>query len=185
MSISSFISGAIILNKLEQYDAAFALVCSTVDATSKKIYPSDNNNHRNKNFIKKYFRIISTFGFPGIRADGMKIRCRNIPDIKTDKEEFVAIEDIIYHIIRCGLVHECKLDNRLQFINETRIGDFDGYFQLPKQIIWGLIIAVILCENNQSEKCNKNIEINIKGQVVKIDEMWGQEKKWLEKSLND
>ena len=181
MSIAKFISGAITLNNLGQYNTAFALVCSSVDATSKKIFPTENNNTRNKSFIKKYFRIISTYGFPGISAGGIKIKCSNIPDLKTDNEGYVGIEDIIYHVIRCGLVHECQLDSRLQFIDQTRIGDFDKYFQLPKQTIWGLIIAVVLCEKNQSEKCNENITIKINGHDYNIDEMWGQEKKWLKK----
>jgi hypothetical protein len=180
MSIANFISGAITLHNLGQHDTALALVCSSIDGTSKKVFPNaKKNTDRNKDFIKKYFRLISTYGFPGISAESIRIKCINIQDVTTDKEGYVGIEEIIYHIIRCSLIHECELDSRIQFIDQTQIGDFNKFFQLPKQTIFGLILAVVLCKNNWNEKCNQEIAINLNGQLIDINDIWGQEDKWL------
>lgn len=52
------------------------------------------------------------------------------------------MEQIIYHIIRCGLVHECNIDDTISFTDTVCIGDFDKNFSVPKAIIWGLIASV-------------------------------------------
>ena len=49
---------------------------------------------------------------------------------------------IIYHIIRCGLVHECNIDDTISFTDTTYIGDWDKKFYLPKDIILGLIASI-------------------------------------------
>lgn len=48
--------------------------------------------------------IISTFGMPGISAGSIRVGCKNIKELKTDNNHAAGLEDIIYHIIRCGLV---------------------------------------------------------------------------------
>jgi len=52
-------------------------------------------------------RVIATVGFPGISASCIKIKCININDLKTNTNNMVDIENIIYHTIRCGLIHQC------------------------------------------------------------------------------
>lgn len=94
--------------------------------------------------MKDYFRIISKFGFPGIQASNIRIKLNvNIKNLKKDEYGYVDMEQIIYHVIRCGLVHEATIDERIQFTNQTMIGDFNSdKFFLPKAIIFGLIKAI-------------------------------------------
>ena len=175
MSIGSFVSGSLtILDTNKCFDVALSLACSAVDATSKKMFPKDNNNERFKKFIREYMRVISFRGFPGIVASGIKIKCINIKGLKVDANGMVGIEDIIYHIIRCGIIHECEIDKRIVFTENTYIGDFHSIFRIPKDLVYGLLLAVILSKYNEEEKTDDGIMINISGQSIEVNKLWGK-----------
>lgn len=175
MSVSNFISASIITSRLGKKDVALALACSAIDGTAKKLYPLEKrNNERYKNFLKSHMRIIIVFGFPGILASSMRIKCRNIPDIKTDENGFIGIEDIIYHVIRCGLIHQCEIDDKLLLVPETSVGDFGNSFKIPENIIWGLILSAVLCEENWNERIEEKIYLSIGGKDYPVNELWGR-----------
>lgn len=173
MSVGTFISGALTLLEMKKYDVALSLVSSAVDATARKMFPDMNNNARFKEFIKKYMYIISYRGFPGIIAGGIKIKCRNIDGLRTDGNVMVGIEEIIYTVIRCGLIHECEIDSRIEFTEKTYIGDFDRKFKIPKDLVYGLILAVILSEHNREEKADDKIIIQVHGEQIEVNDLWG------------
>lgn len=83
------------------------------------------------------------YGFPGIDASRIRIKV-NVPNIalKTDEKGYVDMEQIIYHVLRCGLVHECNIEKTIQFTEKSTIGDWNEKFYIPRDIIWGLIKAV-------------------------------------------
>jgi hypothetical protein len=159
------------------YDTSLALACSAVDATAKKVFPLEkDNNKRIKAFIKKYYRIISKYGFPGIISSGLKIKCTILKDPKTDENDMVDIEEIIYKTIRCGLLHECEIDSKLNFVEQTLIGEKDGKFNIPKYIVIGLLMSVVLCELNNNLKLTNDITFSINNEIFQINKLWGDEK---------
>jgi len=181
MGIGKFVSSAIENYHNGNYSVALALSCSAVDATARKLYPTLKNNERIKKIIQKNMRIVSFFGLPGISTSGLRIKCDSIPEIKKDKNNLSGLEDIIYYAIRCGLIHECKPDPRIEFINKTRIGDLNGKFTLPSQIIWGLILSVVLSETNTNEELDVSLDISILGNEYKLDELWGKKEELIPK----
>ena len=181
MGIGKFISSAIENYSSGNYRIALALTCSAVDATAKKLFPTLNNNERIKEFIRGNMRIVSIFGLPGISIGGLKIKCDAIPEIKKDKNNLAGLEDIIYYAIRCSLIHECRTDPRLEFVNKTRIGDLNDKFTLPSQIIWGLIFAVVLAKINANEKSDISFNVNISGADYKLNELWGKKEELIPK----
>ncbi len=182
LGIGEFVYSAILLrDKYNRQNAGLSLICSALDASAKNAFPKiTKNNEKIKKFIQVYFPIISVFGFPGISAGGIRIKCSNIPDIKTDSRGFVGIEDIIYYTIRCCLIHGCEVDSRIKFTNETLIGDFDkSGFSIPKDIFWGLTMAVVLCENNANQREVILNSIKIGGKTYQLSELWGKEREFL------
>lgn len=163
------------LHEQGKMDVSLSLICSVLDATAKKVIPSKNNNQRNKEFIRKYMPIITTYGFPGLYAGAIMIKCIDIPNLKTDKDGFVGIEDIIYHTIRCGLIHECEIESLIEFTDETEIGDFIGKFKIPKQLFWGLAMATILCKENKNLKLDSDMQISISGFDFTVNELFGKQ----------
>ncbi len=175
MSIGTFISSSLNLLREGKYDVALSLACSAVDATSAKLFPDAKyNNVRYKSFLKRNMRIVTTFGMPGLSAGGVRIKCINIPDLKTDDENMAGLEDIIYHIIRCGLIHQCEIENRIEFTERTMLGDFESKFRIPHAIIFGLIMAVILSKENASEEMQDFHEIQFNGKHIGLNSLWGK-----------
>ena len=144
MSIKSFVSAAKMLYAEGFYEESLCLTCSAIDACSALTYPDKGVTNRYKLFLKENFRTISEKGFPGISANGIKIKVNaNIPELKADHDGFVNMEQIIYHVVRCGLVHSCSINTSVVFTEQTIIGNWNAdKFYLPKNLIWGLIAAV-------------------------------------------
>lgn len=176
MAISNFVSAGIALHNKGKMDVSLALICSAIDATSKKMFRNDSNNCRIKKFVKLNMSIITKYGFPGLIATDIKIKCIDIPyNLKPDRDGYVGIEDIIYHVIRCGLIHECEIDNLVEFTDTTIIGDFIGKFKIPKQLFWGLALSVIFSHVNVDEPIYDEVLININGMGYNLQELWGKE----------
>ena len=147
MSVQSFVNAAQVLYNQNFYEEALCLACIAVDSAATLAYPQKGVTERYKLFLKDNFRTISEVGFPGISAAGIRIKVNSaIDNLKCDQNGYVDMEQIIYHVLRCGLVHGCNIDNTIKFTGRTFIGnDHDGKFYLPETIIWGLLAAV---ENN-------------------------------------
>lgn len=143
MSVSSFVDSAKILYDNKKYEEALCLVCIAMDACSSILYPDKKNAERYKLFLKMHFSTICKYGFPGIEASNIRIKV-NMPNsmLKPDNNDYVDMEQIIYHVIRCGLVHECNIEKTIQFTETSIIGDWDEKFYIPKDIIWGFIEAI-------------------------------------------
>src|SRR5450631_1749520 len=158
MSIASFVEASINELRVGRYDVAMSLACSAVDGTTaKESVPNTSNNMRFKAFIEENMRLITRYGFPGIDAGGIRIKCINIPDLKTDQDGYVSIADIIYHVVRCSVIHECSIDERIEFTEQTYIGDFQTKFKIPRRLIIGLLAAVVKSQKNSHEPFEKEI----------------------------
>ncbi len=174
MSIATFVDSSFALLDAGQYDSALALASAAVDATAKKLYGRRlQNNERYKRFLRDKMPIVTRYGMPGIVAGGIRIKCHNIPDLKTDEEGYVGIEDILYHTLRCGLLHQCEIDERIEFIEETYIGDFSEKFRLPHHVVFGLLLAVISEPVNADEASESDVRLVIEGKEYAIQDLWG------------
>lgn len=144
MSIKSFIEASKELYKAGYYEEALCLVCNAIDACASQVYPDKGVNERYKQFLKDHFREITEVGFPGISANSIRIKVNaEIDQLRLDSNGYADMEQIIYHVVRCGLVHDCAIDQSVVFIDRTIIGDWDdGRFYLPRAIIFGLIAVV-------------------------------------------
>lgn len=114
---------------------------------SKKYPDVKENNERYKLFLKENFSVLCHYGFPGVEASSILIKIDNpISELKTDKDGCVNMEQIIYHILRCGLTHECSVGAVIEFTDNTIIQNWEEKLYIPKDIILGLIKIVELYE---------------------------------------
>ncbi|MCI9625373.1 MAG: hypothetical protein HFI90_01175 [Clostridia bacterium] len=101
---------------MDNYDEALCLVCIAVDATAARKYPNLTVSKRYKKFISDNFRMICIKGLPGISADSTKIKVNTkICNLKVDSNGYVYVPQIIYHVLRCGLVHTCQIEKTVIF----------------------------------------------------------------------
>jgi len=179
MAISNFVAASLDCLQSGRYDVALALACSAVDATTAKTEnKSWSNNKRYKSFLKKNMPIITTFGFPGIMAGGIEIKCINVPDLKTDSDGMVGIEDIIYHVIRCGLLHQCEIDKHIEFTEETQLGNYEKKFKVPLALVFVLLMSVVLNEVNKKESMDKMYSVPFGDSQKDINSLWGAKNKY-------
>ncbi|WP_196601440.1 hypothetical protein [Pectinatus frisingensis] len=124
-------------------DEALCLICISVDACSAKLYPEEKVSERYKHFLKDHLTICH-YGFPGTEASSIRIKINTpINYLKPDSNGYVDMEQIIYHVLRCGLVHNCNIDKTIELSDNTIIGDWNSdRFYVPKAIIQGLIAAI-------------------------------------------
>ena len=144
MSIKSFIQAAQSLYQTGYYNEALCLVCNVIDCCAANEHPQLSVTNRYKKFLSQHFRTISRIGFPGIEASKIRIKLEDqIESLRPDEWGYVDMEQIIYHTLRCGLVHTCSIEDSIIFVNQTMIGNWqNGRFYMPKNLICGLIAAV-------------------------------------------
>ena len=184
LSIASFIATSLELLDANRYLEALTLTCAAVDATASRTHASvPTNNQRYKAFLESKMRIVTHFGFPGIEASSLRIGCKNLPNIKTDGKGMAGIQDSLYHVVRCGLIHQCVTDEKLKFVPNTQIGDDGTLFVLPKSIIAGLIFAVVATPENSDQNKESPDTISVAGSEIPLGSLWGTGEQILDRGI--
>lgn len=170
MSIAKQISEAIDHVVAGDVEGAFVDACIALDATATKEYGEEGRGPY-KQFIRENLELITraTFGHTGITG-ALRIEFSH-PRIKADADGLCGIEDILYHAVRCGLLHSTKLPDNIGFgpsgvLQVSR----DGKLLLPQSIIDGLILAVVASPVNADERVPVGYAMNGRD----LNELWGE-----------
>jgi len=158
-----------------QIEHALTETCIAIDLTAQKISGKSRSSRTDyKKFIADYMWLISYMGLPGIIAGAIRIKFKH-PDIKPDATGHCGVEDVVYHVIRCGLIHSTGLDEKIKWSDSTIIGsDEDGNLTLCNKFIWGLIGAIIFCPANNNENIDESYWIRIDDFKFFIQQLWGR-----------
>lgn len=129
-------------------------------------------------FVSDYMWLITYMGLStgssNIMINAIKVKFSH-PDIKNDTAGYCKIEDIVYHVMRCGLLHSTGLDSKIQWSENISLGiDIYGNLIISNKFIWGLIGAVIFCPKNHDESIDKTYWISIDNFKFFIQEAWGR-----------
>jgi len=157
------------------YVLALTPTCIALDITSQRHFGSKRSN-RNiyKRFIQEHLWLITYMGFPGLMATTIRIPFSH-PDIKADAAGNIGVEDAIYHIIRCSLVHSDEKSAKIVWNNAISLGiDPTGNLILNPQLIWGLLGAVVFSPANKDESISNQYWLSIADFKMFISEAWGR-----------
>jgi hypothetical protein len=171
MSIAKRIAEAV--NKMAQNDAEGALlpISSAVDATATKHF-SRRGRKSYKDFIYENLGLITKVGLgPSIMDISLEY---DHPDLETGADGLCSIQDILYHIVRCGLAHSAELPSTLKFVDENRFQVENDLLVLPASLIYGLIAAVVVCAENTDQTIVGNYGLNVRGFQIKLNDLWGK-----------
>ena len=163
MSIADRVEESI--NKYNSNDLENALiqVCIALDGTAKKEFPSiKKNNKRFKAIVSANIDIITFFTF----NTNVFVNC---------KFGEYTIEQFIYEVLRCGLLHEGEISARFRLIEAGEpilIGGNQWCF--PKTFIFGTLLAVIGAPSNSNQKVEDHLSVKIMGSQFKINDLWGR-----------
>jgi len=162
MSIGKRVAEAI--QKMSTGDSEGALIPTSiaVAATAQKQFPHKKNNESYKRFIRHYLPTITRASLGGLSTTGLRFRYSH-PDIKAAPDGTASIEQILYHSVRCGLLHNAQLPKGLSVTSEGKIGVENGILVLPDSLVFGLLLAVVISPMNANEAAPDDCMIEHRG----------------------
>lgn len=173
MSVGKQISETI--DKMQAGDPEGALfqLCATIEVTANKEFGRQGGSCY-KDFIHQNLALITSVAFEGLKGHNLHIAYDH-PKLKRNPDGVVPVQDILYHVVRCGLYHEAALPDSLKFTNEGEIRtDENGVLILPSALIYGLIIAVVVSPSNQDERAPKESMLKLGGFGIPVNKLWGR-----------
>jgi hypothetical protein len=175
MAIEKRVSAA--LTALDAGDANQALhdICSAIEATCQKLYGKGGRLNY-KNFIADNLELITRSAFGSMSVGN--VRFSFDPTLLAPGiDGMVGIEDIMYHLVRCGLYHNAEIPHGVKFeqSNSFLRMTSDGLV-LPNSLVLGFIIAVITCPANRDLMSTTNALLTVNFLGVPIDKLWGKKR---------
>jgi hypothetical protein len=159
-----------------EIELALTPACIALDMTSQRYYAKNKSSNKDyKNFVKENLWLITYMGLPGILSNSLKLPFVHQDIKRSDNDGFCTVEDIIYHAIRCGLVHSDGVDPKIKWNNIISLGtDENGYLLLSSNLIWGLIGSIIFSDVNSGERIGDTYWIKIADFKYFINDAWGK-----------
>jgi len=160
--------------KMNQNDAEAALfqICAALDVTATNEYGKSGRSTY-KRFVRDYFQLITRIALNGPSIGNLHVAYDH-PSLEKSADGTVSVEDVFYHVVRCGLYHEAKLPDDLVFGEEQRISVINGVLTLPSSLIYGLIAAVVVSPSNAGEWISNPLALHVSGFPVPINMLWGK-----------
>ena len=153
------------INKYNSNELENALIqaCIALDGTAKSEYPRVKKvGERFRAFIKANMDIITFFTF----NTNVFINCQF--------GEY-TIDQFIYKILRCGLLHEGELSEMFKFTEQGEpVSVGTKQWRFPKTFIYGTLLAVIGASSNSRQRVADHLVVTIMGTKFKINELWGR-----------
>lgn len=153
------------------FELALLQVAIAIDITAKRHYKSTKSSGSNyKRLLRDYSWLIELMAFGGINLDESKFG--NFP-IEGNPEP--TFQDLVYHIIRCNLVHDDGVPDNFEFVDSDTITFKKDHLVFPKKFIWALLAVVVFCPCNSDEKTADGYWLSIFDNHFIINDFWGQE----------
>lgn len=158
-----------------EIELALSDVCIAIDITAQKYYGEARSSAScYKKFLKENIWMIVATGMGTLIADAIKIPFKQ-KDIKNDDQGYCTLEEIIYHVMRCGLVHGTGEDSKIVWNNRIPLAlDKDGNLNLSPSFIWGFALCVITCPVNREETVRDTCWISTVSFKYLINDLWGK-----------
>ena len=162
MSIADRIKESIDKYNSNDLENALIQICIALDGTAKNEFPNIKKNARRfKALVKANMDIITFFTF----NTNVFINCRF--------GEY-TIEQFVYEVLRCGLLHEGELSARFKFTEPGEPVLIGGkQWSFPKTFIFGALLAVIGASSNANKRVADDFSVMIMGSRFRINDLWG------------
>ena len=144
-------------------DNALIQVCIALDATSKNEYPSAKKvSERFKRFVRENLDVITFF-----TLNGNIVRDRfQVGDLTFD--------NLIYKVLRCGLLHEAKVPQLLKFVQPGEsVTVSDKQWCLPTTFIMGTLLSVVGASSNGGQRLPGQYGVTVAGKQFSLNDLWG------------
>lgn len=179
MAIADRIKEAVDYMNLGNPVSALIQVCIAVDATAKKELKDKRVGDRITKFLRNNQEFILLIGLGKARG-GASDHIFQFK-ISEGKYEYKKLEEVLYELVRCTLLHEGDLSSKVVIVPQLELGfSKDRQFKLSVGLIWGMILAVVASPANSDQQLPNHYLIPIKGQNKALNELWGKKEELLQ-----
>jgi hypothetical protein len=185
MSVGKRVSDTIDKMEIGDPEGALFQICAAIDVTAKTAFGKPGRGSY-KDFIHHNLGLITDIALGGRKILNLNLGYDH-PDLKKNANDCVSVQDIFYHVVRCGLYHDASLPDNLKFTDEMQIRIEDGVLILPSSLIYGLVIAVVVSPANRDQHTPKEGMLNLGNFPIPINKLWGRrdELLWLLDVVNE
>lgn len=158
-----------------ELDLGLSDICIALDVTSQEYYKKTSSSRTvYKDFVKENIWMIVATGMGTLITESIKLPFQH-PDIQSDADGYCTLEQIIYHVMRCGLVHGTGTGSKIIWNANIPLAiDNTGNLNLSPSFIWGLALAVITCNVNKDERVKDTCWISTMTFKYLINDLWGK-----------
>lgn len=158
-----------------EVELALSDICIAIDITSQKYYnESASSASCYKRFLKENMWMIVVTGMGSLITESVKLPFTH-KDIKSDSEGYCTLEQIIYHVMRCGLIHGTGEESKIIWNSNVPLAiDKDQNLNISPSFIWGLALCVITCPVNINERVGDYCWISMATFKYLINDLWGK-----------
>ena len=173
MSISKRVTEAICYAENGDFEAALIPSCIAVDATAQLEYGARGSNRElYKRFLRENADII---GYAGLRIVARNIRLRNPdPTLKLRGDGTCTFDELLYHVVRCGLLHSGSIDQFVVLSDSVLLGYDEHRVVVYRSIVWGLLFSVVLAPCNSQQKLPNEYWLGVDGNRWTVMDLWGR-----------
>ena len=158
-----------------EVELALSDICIAIDITSQKYYSEPNSSAScYKRFLKENIWMIVAIGTGSLITEAVKLPFTH-KDIKSDSEGYCTLEQIIYHVMHCGLIHGTGEESKIIWNANIPLAiDNDQNLNISPSFIWGLALCVITCPVNLHERVGNYSWISMGTFKYLINDLWGK-----------
>jgi hypothetical protein len=138
------------IDSFERGEFEFALTDAAIaiDISAQSFFNKTHSSRRDyKQFISQNFWLIELMALNGLDLEKTTFHNFVIPKVANPK-----FGDLIYHLIRCSLVHDTGLPGSVRFEPGNKVTLADNFISLPISVFWGLLSIVVFAKVNALEK---------------------------------
>jgi len=154
--------------KIVQNDWVNALIqlCITIDAVAKRTY-GGKPGKRIKQYIRTNQYLITRVAMLHLEVHG---------DFSFDVSggKLMKFEEVMYELVRCALLHEGELDERIKLVESPSIGlDGNGNFLLSKQMIMALCLLLVSDPKTTQIHWPETASFTVEEKTIKFSDVQG------------
>ena len=158
---------------MEQGDPEAALlpISTAIDATATRRY-GKRGRKSYKDWLHENLELITRVAL-GSPIFNLRLNYKH-PYIEEKNDGLCGVEDILYHVVRCGLAHDARLPSNLIFTKDSSFEVRGELIVMPSSLVYGLIVAVIVCRRNANEFIRERYRLELGDNKIKINKLWGK-----------
>ncbi len=174
LSIGQHVKYSIDAFHRNEFLLAFEQASIAIDMTAKNYFLATKSSGKNyKELLTDYLWVLEFMSFPGINLNESTFGNFSFTDSFDETHDNPSISEILYHIVRCSLIHGDKSDQIFRFHRDDSIFLGKDILILPYRTLWGLIGIVTFCSANKNETTSDGYWLTINNHHYDINMSWG------------